>query len=321
MISFSPSARHASVRLAGSRRFGSSLVGSGLLLALGLLLIGAAPRTTLAQSAASSDTSQTQLIRLELTDGSELVGRIVSESETELVFRTASGTRVTVNPANVKSRDPLNGTLVDGRFVRADPLNSRLFVTQTGRPLGHGNVTYTAYQVVFQYVSVGIGSRVNLSGGTLVLPGAFFRIFYFNPQVTLVNQPKLHASVGTQVLGVRGDDFDDGGYGGLLQGTATFGGLQRSVTTGLGFAYGDGEFESQNPAVILGGELQLGNNTKLITENYVILGVDDGQFFSGGVRFFSDKIAGSLGLATSPDLLGEDTSFPFVPILTLGYNF
>ena len=75
--------------------------------------------------------------------------------------------------------------------------------------------------------------------------------------------------------------------------------------------------------MLVGGEHQLSNSTKLLSENYLYLGDEVTIIFSGGIRFFNDTLAADLGLFSSPDLIGAigGGGFPFVPWLGFAYNF
>ncbi len=79
---------------------------------------------------------------------------------------------------------------------------------------------------------------------------------------------------------------------------------------------------SDGVVIMAGGELQLSNSIKLITENYVGFGDGStGGIGSGGVRFFGDQIAVDLALFR-PFGSGDDwAGFPFVPYVGFAYNF
>ena len=93
--------------------------------------------------------------------------------------------------------------------------------------------------------------------------------------------------IGAMVLG-------SGEGGGLLFGVGTFGRPERAVTVGLGVAFDDDT--RSDPVIMVGGELQLSNFVKLLSENYVVLGVEDAVVVSGGIRFFGDRLAADLAL-------------------------
>lgn len=256
--------------------------------------------------------------RIQLRDGSSIVGRVVAETDSTLTIERRSGQRLTLERNEVVSREQVSAqTKAAGDFVRADPNDTRLFFGPTARPLGAGEGYLSVFEIVVPFVAYGIGSRTTVAGGTIPLPGVFFKVFYVAPKLTVLNRPGARAAVGVLHASVV-----DEGSGGIAYGVGTIGNTEAAITVGAGFAYATNVGFSDRPALILGGELQVSNSVKLISENYFVVGNEMNAILSGGVRLFGDNLAGSLGLGTSPEFVGEeDVSFPFVPILSFSYNF
>ncbi len=286
------------------------------------------------------------LVQIELADGSSFVGTVVRESEQELVLRTLAGAEVTIPKAQVRRRAPFEGRAAGGRAVRYDPNRTRLLFSPTARPLGSGQGYLSVYELFVPFVAVGLTDRISLAGGTILAPGAFGRVFYVAPKVTLVSRPRLAVALGGVGLGVflGGSDgpAEDGGIGnvgtaGIGYGLVTYGGPERAVTAGAGFAVAEGGAAS-GAILTLGGETQVSSSVKLLTENYLIpfeettficpadgsctedTGTTYEVIVSAGVRFFGERLAADFALWTSPALLGE-TVFPFVPWVGFAYNF
>ena len=80
------------------------------------------------------------VIRLTLTDESEISGYVIEETDSLVLFRTISGSRMEINPATIAERKILKGEFVDNHFVRYDPNRTRLFFAPTARtiPAGKG---------------------------------------------------------------------------------------------------------------------------------------------------------------------------------------
>lgn len=289
-------------------------------------LVGVAPGVAHAQETTTPVDSNEEagpLLRVELTDGSSLVGRIVSETAGEVVFRTASGVEVRLRPGQIARRERLNGRIRDGAFVRLDPSASRLLLGSTARPIGQGNGYFALDQLLFSSVAFGIGDHVSMSGGTVLFPGLFFRLFTVAPKITLVSRRRGAFAVGTTSVLFLDETADRPFLGGLAYGVATLGTTERAFTVGPGVFYSNDADAPVRPAIVAGAETQVSNWVKLITENYVIIGSDGAPFVvSAGLRFFGDRIAGSVGLYTIPDLLAEgEISFPFLPVASFAYNF
>lgn len=266
---------------------------------------------------AAADTADT-LVRLELRDGSSLVGRIVSEEEDIITFVTASGMEMRVQREQVLKIERLQGEVVDGAFRRFDPNQTRLLFAPTARPLRDGQGYFADYYLFFPFVAYGVGDWLSLAGGMTLFPGSE-QLVYLAPKATVYNTDNLDAAVG--VFAVSNIGFD--GTVGLVYGTTTYGPSYYSVTGGIGFAFALGdEFEMEDsPLILLGGEYQLTNSFKLITENYWLPAVKEGVALSLGLRFFGERLAADLGLITVPAILDEAEGFPFFPLVSFAYNF
>ncbi len=279
----------------------------------------------------------TALLRIELTDGSSFVGTVVREDEAELVLRTLGGAEVTIPKAQVRRRVPFEGRAEGGRALSYDPNRTRLLFSPTARPLGSGQGYLSVYELVVPFVAVGLTDRISLAGGTILAPGVFGRVLYVAPKVTLVSRPRLAVAVGGVGVGAFFDD--ERATAGIGYGLVTYGGPERALTVGAGFAIAEGEAAS-GAILTLGGEVQVSNSIKLLTENYLIpletttdVCAGDGgvgctsssetnyePIVSAGVRFFGERLAADFALWTSPELIGEE-SFPFVPWVGFSYNF
>jgi hypothetical protein len=100
----------------------------------------------------------------------------------------------------------------------------------------------------------------------------------------------------------------------------TYGTSRARLTLGLGYGYSEGEF-SNNPVVLVGGEVQVSNSFKLITENWFPIG-SDVSLLSFGFRFFGDNLAADLGFFYQMENgSGISEGFPFIPWLGFAYNF
>lgn len=253
-------------------------------------------------------------VRLVLVDGTTVVGVIEREDEAEIVLRSTSGVVMTIPRVQVKSIDALDGA----RFFRIDPNRTRLFFAPTARSLDKGTGYLSFYEIIVPFVAVGAGSGVTLAGGVTFNPGDA-RLAYVAPKLTVLDRRTMSVAVGAIGAAAFGDD--DGGTAGLLFAIGTFGPPHASVSAGVAFGFVDGEF-GKNPGLMLGGEYQVSNSMKLLTENYFFVGIEEaGALVSGGVRFFGDRLAADIGLVTLTSILDDDIGFPFLPWLGFAYNF
>jgi hypothetical protein len=307
------------------------------------LLLAAAP--ALAQPAdtpaAPADSAAGPLLRLTLIDGTVLVGTVVREDSAAVVVRTVGGADLTVPAAQVARRRPYEGTVEGGRLVRYDPNRTRLLFAPTARALGRGQGYVADYYLVLPFVAYGVTDRVNIAGGTVLVPFLAGRVLYAAPKVTFVSQPTVDVAAGAflgyanindlfggdclpEEEGGCGADVDGSAFAGIAYAVGTFGGPRRAVTVGAGVPFAEGEVGA-GVLLMLGGELQLSNSVKLLTENYVPLtahGVED-ALVSGGIRFFGERLAADFALVTVASAFTPDelTAFPFFPFVSFAYSF
>lgn len=252
-------------------------------------------------------------VRIVLVDRSTVVGTIESEDDDEVVVRTSGGVVMTIPRDQIKSIESLGGE----RFHRIDPNRTRLFFAPTGRAVGAGRGYVSFYEIIVPFVAVGATNSITLAGGVTLNPGSS-RVLYAAPKVTVLESRTRSVAIGG--IGAMSIGEDDGNSAGLLFAVGTFGPPRASVTTGFAFGFVNGEF-GNHPTLLVGGQLQISNNFKLLTENYVFLGTDAGVLVSGGVRFFGDRLAADIGLVTLTSVIDDAGGFPFVPWLGFTYNF
>ncbi len=95
----------------------------------------------------------TALVRLDLVDGTTLVGAVVRESAEALEFRTTGGVVVTVRPDQIAARRPFEGAVRNGRVVRYDPNRTRLLFSPTARSIPRGTGYLAVYEVFLPFVA------------------------------------------------------------------------------------------------------------------------------------------------------------------------
>jgi len=252
-----------------------------------------------------------RVTRMVLTDDSELIGRIVNETPDTVSFQTSAGVRLDLPRKAIRSTETLDGEIQDGVFVRLDPNRTRLFFAPTGRTLPQGKGYFSAYEIFFPFLAVGITDFVTLGGGISLFPGAKEQIVYLAPRIRIVHIEGFDLSGGVLYLSVSKQS------GGMLYGVGTIGSPRAGLTVGLGWGFSEGEY-SHAPTVVLGGEAQVTNSIKLITENWFNSNIGQG-LISFGLRFFGEQIAGDFGLMRSTTWGGE--GLPFLPWIGFAYNF
>lgn len=260
------------------------------------------------------DTTSQRPTKLILADGSELIGTIVEEDSVSIVFKTLSNISMTIPKNQVKIREHLSGQVVGGQYVRPDPNHTRLFFAPTARPLSSGQGYFSAYQIFFPFLAVGIADFLTLAGGISLLPGADAQLFYLAPKITPLQVDNLSLAGGVLYMGITSGGTE--GFG-IIYGATTYGTQTASLTGGLGWGF-YGDETADRPIIMIGAELRASNSIKFITENWFPPG-SDVAILSFGIRFFGENLAADLGFVYPAG--SRITGFPFFPWLGFAYNF
>ena len=257
-----------------------------------------------------AQSDSTAIYRITLTDDSELLGMIESENDSLIFFITNAGLELSIDRAMIKEQKIMEGEWSGDTFLRKDPNQTRLLFSPTGRTLSAGEGYFSAYEIFFPFLAVGITDFITLSGGVSLFPGAEEQVIYIAPKVRVLHLENFDLSGGVLYCHVDEEDF------GIFYGVASVGSSKASFTLGLGWGYADGE-TAESPAVMFGGEIQLSNSVKIVSENWK-LPEEDNLFLSFGLRFFGEHLAADFGLVTTT---GETEGFPFLPWIGFAYNF
>ena len=258
----------------------------------------------------SAQTDTTTIYRITLTDDSELLGMIESESDSLIFFITNAGLELSIDKTMIKEKKIVQGEWSGDTFLRADPNRTRLLFAPTGRTLSAGEGYFSAYEIFFPFLAIGITDFITLAGGVTLFPGAEQQIIYITPKVRAVHLDNFDLSGGILYCHIEDENF------GILYGVTSYGTSRASLTLGLGWGFVNGE-TADNPALMIGGEIQVSNSVKILTENWKIP-EDEDLIISFGLRFFGEHLAADFGLLTTT---GEKSGFPFVPWIGFAYNF
>jgi hypothetical protein len=303
---------------------------------LALAMFAFAPYVALAQPGAPKNVAAQNRVRnakpadtlsVGVRDGSTFMGRVTSVRGDTAEMTTSSGTVrfyvLDVTRASiVRAAD-----MVNGEYWFPNPNATRLLFAPTGRMLKRGDGYFSDYMLFFPGVAGGITDRITIGGGFSILPGVGFdeQLFYVTPKIGVIAREKVNVAIGALVARVGLGDSDDNDFGdgdsdndtfGIPYVVGTFGGENRSFTTGIGYGYANGKL-ADNPALLFGGEMRLSRRFGLVSENYVFPDAFDGAVLSLGARFFGEKMSGDFGLVRP---VGSDDTV-FFPYIGLVVNF
>lgn len=245
------------------------------------------------------------------------MGVVESMTAAELRLTTDGGITMTIPRDQVRVIESMSGR----KFAGVDPNPTRLLIGPTARSIGNGNGYAALYELFFPFVAVGAGDVLTLAGGISLIPGAPGQLIYAAPKATVWTSDGVDLAVGGFAGAFFGLDGDESPIFGIGYAVGTFGSRESAVTVGVAQGYADGN--ASNVFGLLGGEHQIGNRTKLISENYVFsVGGGVQAVLSGGVRFFGDRLSTDFALFTTSEIItGDVGGFPFVPYLGFATTF
>ena len=249
---------------------------------------------------------------VQLADGSTIFGRVVSVNGDNVTLETQAGVRVQVTRSQIRSMRP-RGRIQGGEVWTEDPHATRLFFAPTGRSLARGEAYFGVYELFFPFLTYGVTDNLVLTGGTPVIPGVIGEFAYFGPKLRIIDATRTQVSAGVFA------GLFEGGTAGIAYGVGTWGSRDNAVTAGAGWAFWAGGGESgasKDPLMMLGGEARIGQRTKLISENYFVLGESIGVI-SGGIRFWDGRLSADAGLA---GLVGVEAAC-CLPVVNFVYSF
>jgi len=264
------------------------------------------------------ESGQTQIITT--GDGSRLMGRITRIGETDIEFQTDVGA-IMIQRSKIRSVQIVpSDAIKKGRLWYSDPNRTRLLFAPTGRMLEKGEGYFADYYVFFPTVNYGITERVSLGGGMSLFPTGNMadQVYFFTPKFGIKQSDRANFAAGALIIGIPGiDDEDvDSPILSLIYGVGTWGGSNRHLTLGLGYGMVDAKI-ADRPLIVIGGVSRITRRTALISENWMMPGLD-GVLASYGIRLFTENLSVDLALLNP---IGEESIFPGIPYVDFVWNF
>ncbi len=241
-----------------------------------------------------------------LHDGSEIFGTLENAVNDTLMVLSAGGLLLAIPDDKISHIAELHGEYVEGEYIRHDPNTTRLFFAPTARNIRRGSGYFADYMIFFPTGAYGITDNIAVSAGMSLIPGADKQVWFFAPKLSYKISPQLDIAVGAFLLDLPEDlNSEILGYS-----MTTFGDRLHSFT--LGFAASLESNSDNNQIIIVGGDHQVSNRVKLITENWLFLEGDSPKVFSGGIRFFGERMAVDLAFFSVAEMW-EGGTWPLIP--------
>jgi len=263
------------------------------------------------------DSSHVQIITTH--DKSTMMGRILEIREKEILFKSEFGmTMIPIEKILSIEIIPIS-SIREGEYWFPNPNATRLFFAPTARMLQKGDGYFADYYLFFPAFAYGITDNITIGGGMSLIPGGDLdeQIFYFTPKVGLAAAKKFDIGIGALIIKIPDfDDEEESPLVGLLYGVGTYGSSNSSLTIGLGYGFVDDKV-ADKPMVVIGGEHRISRRLALVTENWILPGVDN-PMISYGMRFFGEKMSVDLALLNT---LGKEAFLPGIPYVDFVFNF
>ncbi len=271
----------------------------------------------------------TQTVTIITTDGSEIIGEIIEETDTEYQIETPAGLSVIVPKSAVFKMTEFEGFIKEGKLYRTDPNKSMYLFAPSAFPIETGNKYCRDFCVFFPSINYGVNDIISLQAGFVWVPSLKLDQIPLigSIKATVYQENKIGLAGGAMYVRIPdlsedNDEFNTSGGGGFLFATATYGDRfnHGSLLVGWGYGHSDGDWELMDrPIVVLAGNFRLSNTFAIVTENWFPPDLEFGQFpFMVAGRFFGKRIAVDIGAIIILDVLSEGMP---IPIINFTYHF
>ncbi len=261
------------------------------------------------------DENSVQILTLE--DGSTILGRITEIRAREIVFKSDIGD-LSIDRAKISDIVLVSASSIrHGSHWFENPNSTRLFFGPTARMLKKGRGYFSDYYIFFPGIAVGITDNLNIGGGMSLFPrmDLLDQVYYIAPKVGVKASRYSNLAAGALIIALPREDNESRTVG-VLYGVGTFGGVDASLTTGLGYGVVDNHI-ADKPMFMIGGEKRLSSRVSFVTENWILPGVD-WPIISYGLRFMGPSSSFDLALIS---VLGKGEPLPVLPYVDFVINF
>lgn len=261
-------------------------------------------------------TSRDTLVTVELKDGNDITGFIISSDSLTITLKTKSGVTIILPRDRIEQINRPKIEYVDGEFYIIDPNDARLFLGPTARPIRKNSLFFSDVELFFTMAGFGIADVVSVVGGVSIIPFSDQQLIYINTKVTPLHTK--YADLAAGFIYMNGTSSHSEGLKiGYLGGT--FGTKRASFTTGLGVSFQKGS-NAASTMIIIGGEARASNNVKFLLENWIFTYKDTPSLTFGGIRVFGSALAADFALMKIWDKYASNASWPFFPYVSITYN-
>ncbi|MCP3930820.1 MAG: hypothetical protein GY705_17165 [Bacteroidetes bacterium] len=239
-------------------------------------------------------------VEIKTQDGNKFYGEVIERNTENIVIETSSVGKITVSVREVRQVKIISKEQIKkGKYWFENPNATRNYFGPTAIPMRKGEGYYQNFYIVFNGVNYGVTDNVTI--GMAAVPLTWFSGGFnlgLTGKAAFPIDENLYVGAGAIVGAVQ-----DAGISGIGFGVATYGTRDNNLTAGLGYAFSNEG--TSRPILTLSGMLRVGRRFGLVTENWFLIGVDQGYIFSYGGRYMGEKVAIDLGFINHPEIIEE----------------
>lgn len=200
-----------------------------------LLLVMLLSMSNIIYSQNTTDTTNQEKVIIELNDGTQKIGIIISDDGREILLLTSNIGKVYINKSNIKSIRPINNEDIveeDGLVTTISPFQTRYYFTTNALPVKKKE-GYTMIHLYGPEIHYGLTDNFSIGIMTTWIASPFVLAMKYT--IPTKNE-KLNFGLGS-LLGSSGYLFQFRGWGGLQWGMVTLGDKINNITVSLGVSY------------------------------------------------------------------------------------
>lgn len=203
----------------------------------------------------------------------------------------------------------------DEKEISVDYNSNRLFIMPTAIPMKTLQGYIQINQFVVPFAAIGIENLIVIGGGISPL---FPELYYLSPRITPIHFDNIYLAGGYFFVSSYDKELSWSGFPigfGIAYGLATYSTKKFSITLGIANQTNKTGFKD-NPFLILGGDITLHGNTKLMIECWQHIPETDEIFLMIGMRMSGKYFSGDVSLIK---MFGNGNSL--IPWVSVTYNF
>jgi hypothetical protein len=187
------------------------------------------------QTTETDTTKSEQLYAITKNDGSEYIGKILSDDGREVLIETAALGKIYIPKSDIKSIVPIEdqSKIVHGEYSPTGPFTTRYAFTTNALPIKKGE-NYALINLYGPEVHFAVTDHLNVGVMTTWIASPMVLALKYSMKTKNEN---INLSLGT-LMGSSGYLFNFRGFGGLHFANVTFGGREKNITLAGGYLYG-----------------------------------------------------------------------------------